>query len=106
MNHIHTLFLLIAGWALADFGLQSDWVAKHKLPGSFPYWRQVLTTHSLIHGLTVYVATSSVLLAVFETAAHWGIDYAKGRNLISFTQDQFLHLWCRLLWFFLYLLSF
>lgn len=96
------LFQLIIGHAVADYALQSDWMAKaknrhHKTtpPPGAKYqacWYWVLSAHALIHGGAVYVVTGSAYLALLETLIHWCIDFAKCENCISINTDQALHI--------------
>jgi hypothetical protein len=109
------LFLLLAGHALADFCLQTPWIAKNKNPHSGPpegydpkihgpmqtVWPYVLTAHSLTHGLMVFLATGDYRLGLAETVAHWAIDYAKCQRMFGIHMDQFLHIACKFLWVYL-----
>ncbi|TCT34618.1 DUF3307 domain-containing protein [Martelella mediterranea] len=104
---IEVLALLIAAHALADYPLQGDFLARAKnqsapLPG-VP-WYQALGAHSAIHAGFVGVITNSVWLGLAEFAAHWVIDYEKSAGRLSFNQDQFLHLFCKLAWTVLFVL--
>ena len=101
------LFKLLVAHALADFALQSDAMAKgknrhnkpdfvpvgQKLVPCWPYW---LSAHALISGGLVYIVTNSLTLGLFETVAHWFIDFAKCENWTNPNIDQALHLACRL----------
>lgn len=97
-----TLFLLLAGHALADYPLQGDFLAKAKnraapIPG-VPFW-QALGAHALIHGGVVALVTGVWWLGVLEFAAHALIDDAKCTSKIGFNGDQILHVLCKLAWF-------
>ncbi|MEX0809885.1 MAG: DUF3307 domain-containing protein [Dongiaceae bacterium] len=96
-----TLFLLLVGHALADFPLQGDFLAqakdRHSAIGE-KVWPEALTAHALIHGGAVFVVTGSLVLALAETVVHAAIDFAKCEKLISFRQDQLLHILCKCLW--------
>ena len=89
------LFLLIVGHAVADYALQSDWMAKAKNPATaqpgVPWW-SVMAAHCLIHGGTVWYATGMLLPACFEVVAHFFIDRAKCDKEMGFLADQTLHL--------------
>jgi len=95
-------FQLLIGHAVADYALQSDWMAKaknrhHKTtpPPGATYqacWFWVLSAHALIHGGAVYVITGSPLLALIETLVHWCIDFAKCDNWFGINTDQSLHI--------------
>ena len=105
---LETLFWLLAGHAVGDFGLQSDWMVKHKnrhvkLASAFSsrpewVWIEVLSAHSLIHAGAVALATGSVLLGVLEFIAHWIIDFGKGENWFGFHTDQGLHILSKFVW--------
>jgi len=71
------LFELLIGHAFADFGLQSDWMAKNKnrhVSPSYvpegqrftPTWFYVLSAHSLIHSGFVYMITGSAFLGLLN----------------------------------------
>ena len=80
---------------LCDYPLQGDFLAKAKNPNTpipgVPWW-QALTAHAGIHAGAVMLATGSVTLGLIEWAAHWLIDIAKCKLLISFNHDQALHI--------------
>lgn len=98
------LLALLMGHAVADFGLQSDWMAKHKsYRDSLSYvpWYYVMGSHGLIHGTAVWVATGSPLLGLLETLAHTLIDTGKCANWYGIHADQGLHLGCKLVWWLL-----
>jgi hypothetical protein len=97
-------FLLIAGHYVVDFGLHSDWVARNKARKvGVGVWGHVLTAHASMQGLSVYLATQSLNLAVAELVAHWLIDFSKCEGKLSFHQDQLLHVVCRITWYVIYL---
>ena len=108
---IKTLFQLIMGHAVADFGLQSDVMAKMKnpfrehlgdyLPDGQKYdplvpW-MYLTAHALIHGAAVYVVTGLAWAAAVEVVTQWLIDLGKCHNLYGPSFDQCLHLVMKLM---------
>lgn len=97
------LFELLVGHAVADFGLQSDWMAKNKnrnvSPSYVPKgqrftqtWFYVLSAHALIHGGFVYLITGSLFLGLFETVSHWILDFLKCENITDPHIDQILHI--------------
>ena len=104
---IDLLFKLLCGHAIADFAFQSDAIARGKNknnkteppPGQkyVACWPYYLTAHALIHGGMVTIITGSVLLGMFETVAHWCIDYGKCNNWYGVHIDQFLHFSCKLI---------
>lgn len=105
---IELFFRLLVGHAVADFALQSGDMARGKRrsykveppPGQTytPTWPFYLTAHALIHGGAVYLATGSVMLGIFETMAHWCIDFGKCENWYGINVDQRLHLMCKIVW--------
>lgn len=108
---IQLLFKLLCGHALADFALQSDFIAtnknRHAIPKGYnpqlhgpmqTIWPYVLTSHALIHGLMVMLATGSVLFGILETLAHWAIDFGKCEKWYGIHTDQWLHVGFKLLW--------
>jgi hypothetical protein len=104
------LFLLFCGHAIADFALQTTWIAIHKnrhskdnlLPGEQEMeptvWPWVLTAHSLHHGLMVYLITRSIVLGLSETIVHWVTDFGKSEKWYGFHVDQILHLVAKVVW--------
>lgn len=105
------LFLLVVGHAVADYPLQSDFMAREKNPwlpqdparvppGQKPvvFWPWVLSAHALIHGGAVMLITGSALLGVLETLCHWCIDLAKCAGWTGLNTDQCLHLACKVVW--------
>ena len=108
---VHTLFLLLAGHALADFAFQGEAMAlgKNRNPPAtggpregkedtgvpWPYW---MGAHALIHGGLVAVITGSVWLGIAETVVHFGIDFAKCEGWTNIHSDQALHVLCKVVW--------
>lgn len=101
MDLLITLALLLFAHALADYPLQGDFMARAKNP-ALPLpgvpWETALTMHAAIHAGFVGLITGSLLLALFELVVHWLIDYAKCRGVLSFREDQVLHVGCKVLW--------
>jgi hypothetical protein len=103
------LFALVIGHAAADYWAQSGDMARgknrHNPPMNVPagqvpkaLWWHWLTAHALIHAGAVWLVTGSPLLALCEFVAHWLIDFAKCENWTGPTQDQALHIACKVLW--------
>jgi hypothetical protein len=96
------MFVLLVGVHLvADYPLQSDFIAKFKSrKASLPAvpWYYVLLGHAGTHGLLVGLATQSALVGVLETAVHFVIDWAKCEGLHSIHTDQLLHVLCKAAW--------
>lgn len=103
---------LLMGHAMADFGLQSQAMAKGKNrnvpkdyipPGQTPNvcWPYYLVAHGLIHGFFVFLFTGSVWLGAAETVTHASIDFGKCDNHYGIHFDQTLHVLCKVLWVYL-----
>lgn len=109
------LMLLFGGHAVADYGLQSAYVAEFKVRTTANRdWFVTLGAHCLIHGFLVAVVILGIallngmpmpraaavagLLAWAEFGAHFAIDDAKGQQRFSYRVDQLLHYGCKLLW--------
>lgn len=98
------LFYLLAGHALCDYPLQGDFLAKgknHRNPIPGVPWYQCLIAHSIIHGGMVTLVTGNLLLGVIETSIHALIDFLKCSNKFGFNTDQFLHVVCKVAWYYL-----
>ena len=95
------LFALLAmAHFVADFGLQSDRMAREKCPGNdvtLP-WQWWLGSHAAIHGFFVGWLTGQPLLGLGEWLVHALIDIAKCRKHYGLKTDQTLHLLSKLLW--------
>lgn len=113
---IHTfevLFLLLAGHALADFGLQTEFVARfknhhEKMAGTVSkrpdlIWIHILMAHSIIHGLAVFLILGNLWLGIAETLCHAATDFMKSNNRFGFHTDQFIHIACKFLWWALWI---
>ena len=95
---------LIMGHAIADFALQSEWMAKHKShKDSLAYvpWYYVLGSHGLIHGAAVFFITGSWILGLAESILHGVIDFGKCDGRYNIHVDQGLHLMCKIAWWLL-----
>lgn len=94
-----SLIYMVCGHYLADFGLQNEFIAKFKVPGSAPFWFHVLIAHCAIQAIPVLLVTGNAGLGIAEFVAHFLIDFTKGKGKLSFNQDQLLHIVCKLIWF-------
>lgn len=90
---METLFLFLVAHAIADFGLQSDWMAQNKRTSKI-----VRFMHCLIHGGCAYVV-GGIFFGVVETILHFLIDSItiKGKRP-SLLVDQSLHILCKVLY--------
>ena len=99
-------FWLLVGHSIADYGLQTDWLERHKQRSAWAHlpasqrinWIIPLTAHASIHAGAVALATGSIALGMVELIAHWLIDLAKGEGWFGFAPDQALHILCKLAW--------
>jgi hypothetical protein len=92
------LFLkLLAGHFVADYPLQSDFIANgKKRPGLYGVpWYYTLSGHAATHATAVYLVTGSMVLALCEFFLHFIIDTAKCEKWIGIHQDQWLHFVCK-----------
>ena len=105
------LFWMLVGHAVCDFGLQSDWMARHKnrhiretnIHSKNPelIWIEVLSSHAMMHAGAVALATGSILLGVLEFVTHWCIDFCKNEDWFGFHTDQGLHIASKFVWLFM-----
>ncbi len=97
-----SLFIaLLAGHALCDFSLQTDFMAKAKnrhTESLVLMWPYALCSHAAIHGLVVTIATGSQALGIAETIAHAAVDFGKNEGWFGFHFDQALHVFCKAAW--------
>ena len=102
------LLVLCAGHAVADFGLQSEYMAVNKAPrlkdertGALvrnPHWAPIMLAHCLIHAGMVAVITGSAALGLAELAVHVALDVAKCEGRTSYGTDQTAHYLCKAAW--------
>lgn len=95
---------LLMGHAVADFGLQSDWVAinKNRHFNKTPVnWQYVMAAHALIHGAAVTAITGRIGLGIAETVCHFIIDCGKCESWFGIHVDQAAHILCKIAWCFL-----
>ena len=80
------LLLLLTAHALADFPLQTPFLAegksRHSALGKI-YWPYALSAHALIHGGFVGALTGSAVLGFAEAVIHWITDWLKCEDRIS-----------------------
>lgn len=111
ISPLSLFFLLVLGHFVADYPLQSDFIAKGKNrfrpvdlasvpPGQKPMtiWPWVLTAHAGTHAAAVFLILGSPVLAFAELISHWLIDYGKCANRYGIHADQVAHLLCKAMW--------
>ncbi len=102
-------FAFLIGHAVADYSLQSEFIALAKsrhsdLSSTFRngaqpgLWIHALGAHSLVHAGAVWIISGSVILALAELILHSIIDFVKSENWISLNADQALHCLCKLVY--------
>jgi hypothetical protein len=104
---IALLAALFIGHALADYALQSEFMAKAKNrhqpppPGNTPadfsptLWVFVLSAHCAIHAGMVWALTACGWLGLAEFCLHWIIDWLRAEGRLGFHADQLSHLACK-----------
>ena len=102
------VFWLFTLHFIADFRLQSDFIAKNKSPGSTPIWPFVLSGHAATHAAVVGFILSPIF-GFAEFVAHAATDCSKDCGFLgrdshrAFYIDQALHLVTKLVWLILFL---
>lgn len=89
----------VVGHALADFPLQSEYLARQKqrrTSDGQAEWLVALTAHCVIHAGAVWLISGSLAYGLIELFLHALIDLAKGERKIGLATDQLLHLGCKL----------
>lgn len=98
---------LIFAHYLVDYPLQGDFLSRAKNranPIDHVPWYQAMTAHAFMHAGAVYLVLGVWWIAVLEFIAHFVIDDMKCRGELTFNQDQFAHLACKVAWLALALL--
>ena len=96
---IEMLYVLIGAHFIADYPLQGDFLSK--LKNRYQVLSQDMSPliglvgHAWIHATFVFAITGDFRLACAELLLHTVIDDLKCSKLISFNQDQFLHIFCK-----------
>lgn len=93
------LLLMLTAHSLADFPLQTPFLAEGKnrhSPLGKEIWPYALSAHALIHGGFVGAITGSVVLGSAETVAHWITDWLKCEGRIGLPTDQAIHVGCKM----------
>ncbi len=103
-------FALAIGHAIADFPLQTEFLAINKNRNLVPkdtddgkpssMWWHCLTAHSLTHaGLVFFIlgplVKGAAILAFIEFIVHWLIDFVKCEGWTGFNTDQAAHYLCK-----------
>lgn len=118
------LFLFFIGHFIGDFTLQTEYMALGKnkynpLPNTSWYWPML--AHNCTHGIIVFgismimlslyslypiivIMNISMIFCLLEIVLHFVIDTIKCKKVINYNIDQFLHLFCKIIWFILLLI--
>lgn len=105
MIYLALLLKMLVAHCLADYPLQGDFLAaakNHRKPVPGVPWALALGAHSCIQAGAVWFVTDSLFCGVLEFFLHWGIDYQKSEQRITFAQDQALHIGCKFFYLFMY----
>jgi uncharacterized protein DUF3307 len=101
MSFFSAFIWMVLGHFVADYPLQSDFVAKFKARSAslaaVP-WYYVLSGHAATHAVAVGLVTGSLTLALAEFVCHWIIDLAKCEGLTTIHLDQGFHVACKFCW--------
>lgn len=105
---VNTFFLLIASHFFGDYVFQGDPMAQgknhKKNTNGYVPWYIWLSAHASVHGTLVGFVLGGWQWGLVEYVMHWLIDYSKCDGAISFHRDQQLHLACKFLYFFIWVL--
>ena len=85
--------------ALADFPLQTEYLARQKSrkrADSRSDWLVALSAHCVIQAGGVWLVSGSLAIATAEFLLHGLIDLGKGEGKFGIVADQSLHLCCKL----------
>lgn len=106
LDALQVIFLLCAGHALMDYPLQGEFLSSCKNRNLLRerndptrpvhIWPICMTAHSMLHAVAVWAITGCFILCLIEFVLHWIIDAAKCENWTTFTQDQLLHVICKI----------
>lgn len=100
-SFLHLFAWLLIGHFIADFALQSDFLAQAKNRTTElgkMFWPYGLVAHATIHAAFVFLFTGMLTLAIAELILHAKIDDQKCIGKIDLKTDQNLHFACKLLW--------
>jgi Protein of unknown function (DUF3307) len=103
-------FALAIGHAIADFPLQTEFLAinknRHLVPKDTDdgkpssMWIHCLTAHALTHAGMVFIilapfGKAAAALAFIELVLHWILDFVKCEGWTGFNVDQAAHYVCK-----------
>lgn len=106
MQFISIFFILIFFHSLADYPLQGDFLAQGKNRNTDLgkiFWPYALSSHAIIHGGFVFLATQNIWIGLAESVIHAITDWLKCENKITMLTDQIIHYLCKALWAFLFI---
>lgn len=98
---ISIFFALLFVHFLFDYPLQGDFLSKAKnsansVPG-VP-WYHAMFAHTFMHGAAVTLVTGMWTLGLLEMVIHWITDNLKCNGKLTYSQDQAIHIICKLVW--------
>lgn len=99
MNFLTLVWWLFLGHLVADYPLQTDFIAKYKSRlANIPQipWYYVLLGHAGTHGAMVGLITGSMVFSAVETLLHFFIDWAKCEGKTNIHVDQVIHVTCKI----------
>lgn len=94
-------FFLLFAHALADYSLQTDFIATGKnrhTPNPHVPWYYIMVAHCMLHAGFVTMFTGSLWLGVAEFLLHFLLDVLKCEGKTNIHVDQGGHVACKLLW--------
>ncbi|HNC56696.1 MAG TPA: DUF3307 domain-containing protein [Leptospiraceae bacterium] len=86
---------------ILDFPGQGQFLSEaknHTKPFPGIPWQWAMVAHSFIQAGGVWLVTGSLTFAIAEFLAHFVIDFLKCSGKISFSTDQILHIFCKLIY--------
>ena len=94
-------FALVIAHALADYPLQSAYMAQQKdseAADTPSEWLIALLAHCAIHAGGVWLITGNMYLGLVEFCLHALIDFGKSKKRYDLIVDQALHILCKVVY--------
>lgn len=86
---------------LFDFPLQGDYLSRAKNQADpLPHtpWNHAMTAHCFLQAGGVYIVLGIWWIAALEFVSHFIIDSMKCHGELTYRQDQYLHIGCKVIW--------